>query len=124
VKKVVSLGLILLLSLQCFYKLGMISYFQLNRDYIAEVLCINKEKPLSKCHGQCFLKRKLNLADETPKAPAPVSKVKGEIIFFLVSPCYRLGQQALLQPLEMNSAYHKIYSFDYSSSTFHPPQLA
>lgn len=41
------------------------AYFTLNRDYIAEVLCVNKEKPITVCNGQCFLERNLNLPNET-----------------------------------------------------------
>lgn len=63
-KRITSIGLILLLSLQCFYKLGVITYFNLNRQYIAEVLCINKEEPIPVCQGSCFLKKNLDLADD------------------------------------------------------------
>jgi hypothetical protein len=123
VKKVISIALILLLSAQCFYKLGVISYYQLNQNYIAEVLCINKEKPISMCHGKCFLKRNLHLGEETQKIPASAGKEKIEITFFLISQCCRLSG-ASSSPAAMNSPYLKIYNSDYTSGTFHPPQLA
>jgi hypothetical protein len=108
------------MSAQCFYKLGVIGYYQLNQDYIAEVLCINKEKPLSTCHGQCFLKQKLNLAEEKEKAPAPLGKEKIEIIVFLVSQCHYLFKGVPERSI-LNSAYDQNYSSDHTRSTFHPP---
>jgi len=29
--------------------------FEIHKDYISEVLCINKDKPAMNCHGQCYL---------------------------------------------------------------------
>ena len=38
---------------------GTIAYFQLNRDYIARVLCENRDKPQLNCNGQCYLAKRL-----------------------------------------------------------------
>ena len=38
---------------------GTIAYFHLNRDYIARVLCENRDKPLLHCDGKCYLAKKL-----------------------------------------------------------------
>jgi hypothetical protein len=38
--------------------------FELNRDYIAEFLCIEREKEITVCRGTCFLKDKLKQAEE------------------------------------------------------------
>ncbi|KXX71027.1 hypothetical protein AVL50_10520 [Flammeovirga sp. SJP92] len=32
---------------------------ELQRDFIAEVFCINKDKPEMSCHGQCFINKEL-----------------------------------------------------------------
>jgi hypothetical protein len=39
--------------------LGTIAYFNLNRDYIARVLCENRDKPQLHCNGQCYLAKRL-----------------------------------------------------------------
>lgn len=44
--------------------LPYIDYY-INKAYIAENLCENKEKPQLKCHGQCHLKKELEKATET-----------------------------------------------------------
>jgi hypothetical protein len=38
---------------------GTIAYFRLNRDYIARVLCENRERPQLKCNGKCYLAKML-----------------------------------------------------------------
>lgn len=38
---------------------GTIAYFKINRDYIAKVLCENRQRPELKCNGKCYLAKKL-----------------------------------------------------------------
>lgn len=117
-----SLGLILLLSLQCFYKLGVITYFQLNRDYIAEVLCINRDKPITVCQGQCFLDARLDLAsNDTPADDTvPVNKDRIEVPTFLViTYTYSFLQRNAPDP--GNSRYFFHTSPGYRGTLFHPP---
>jgi hypothetical protein len=108
------------MSAQSFYQLGLFTYFELNRNYIAEVLCINKEDSMSVCHGQCFLKKNLNLADDTEKAPVPKTKDKSEIPFFLISDVVSLSQ-VLPQTSEVNFSIAPSSTIDFPSSIFHPP---
>ncbi|HVS93479.1 MAG TPA: hypothetical protein VHE59_15675 [Mucilaginibacter sp.] len=42
--------------------------FELNRKYIAEHLCINRDKPWMHCNGHCYLAKKLKQADEKQAA--------------------------------------------------------
>lgn len=123
VKTIISIALILLMSMQSFYKLGVLTYFQLNREYIAEVLCINKEKPITMCYGQCFLDKNLDLAnDEAPKSTAPTGKDKVEIPTFLISETFYIlkGESQL-------SLQNTRYCFNYSvinlDTPFHPPTI-
>jgi hypothetical protein len=44
---------------------GTIAYFHLNRDYIAKVLCENRQRPELKCNGNCYLAKKLKQQEET-----------------------------------------------------------
>jgi hypothetical protein len=43
---------------------GTIAYFKLNRDYIAKVLCENRERPQMHCNGKCYLAKKLKQQQE------------------------------------------------------------
>jgi hypothetical protein len=112
------------MSLQCFYQLGVITYFHLNREYIAEVLCINKEKPITLCHGQCFLDRNLDLADELPSDEGTVPTGKQSIDFpvFLISEnSYQFSH--VLRSLDLNTSYFPASSTEHSSFPFHPPAV-
>ncbi len=122
VKKVASIGLILLLSLQCFYKLGVITYFQLNRDYIAEVLCINRDKPITVCYGQCFLEKNLDLTDGTTSddGAVPVSKQNTDLPTFLVTENL-YSFQGINHLEQRNSRYLLNPSSSHHKAPFHPP---
>lgn len=55
--------------------------FNLRRDYIAEVLCIEREQPITVCGGKCYLDFKLEEAGGLEQeAPAPNRQL--EISFF------------------------------------------
>jgi hypothetical protein len=41
--------------------------YQLNKSYITEVYCVNKNKPWMHCNGHCFLMKKLRQAEEKEK---------------------------------------------------------
>jgi len=43
--------------------------YQANRDFFAEVLCINKSKPELNCNGNCALTQKLKQAQENETQP-------------------------------------------------------
>ena len=38
---------------------GTIAYYHVNKDYIARVLCENRDKPQLHCDGQCYLAKQL-----------------------------------------------------------------
>ena len=42
--------------------------FKLNQGYIAAVFCENKEKPVLKCEGKCYLTKKLKQAEESSES--------------------------------------------------------
>lgn len=38
--------------------------FEMNQNYIAKELCVNKDKPQMHCNGKCYLMKKLKQAEE------------------------------------------------------------
>jgi hypothetical protein len=44
---------------QTFSKSFIVLDYQWNKDYIARVLCVNRNKPEMKCEGKCYLCKKL-----------------------------------------------------------------
>jgi hypothetical protein len=116
--------LVVVMSGQSLYQLGVITYFQVNRSFIAEFLCINREKPMSSCQGQCFLMKKLSLANEAKKdkANVPAAKERLEFPFFLISKSSYSFSDAMAL-VSNNSRYLLMISSEHSSAPFHPPTL-
>ena len=125
VKKFISIGLIFVLSAQCLYKLGILAYFQINRSYIAEVLCINKEKPMTLCYGDCFLKKNLKFADETEKSTPPsANKENLEIPFFILSEACSLTNPTGISITFPYLKRDALALNGFPTSIFHPPSAA
>ena len=112
------------LGFQFLMKLGILTYFQLNRVYITEMYCENKEKPQLNCDGQCFLAKKLQAAEEktSDNDGARTLNQQLEIPLFIIStPAFVsfIGEEPVLDiPLLINH-----YSFLRSSTLFHPPKF-
>lgn len=122
VKKVISIGLIFLLSVQCFYKLGVLTYYELNRDYIATVLCVNKDNPITMCYGKCFLKRNLDVADAAQKAPVRQGPERVDLPVFLISENdYNLTRAT--GPAPLHAVCQDACATGYRVSPFHPPSI-
>ena len=121
VKRIAAIAFIFLISSQCIFKLGIVTYFQVNRDYIAEVLCVNKENPITMCHGKCFLDRNLSLVDDDIANQVPGSiKLKVETSSF-VADYFSFTPTINSVDLENTSAQQSLYQFDSQDSFFHPP---
>lgn len=119
IKKILSWVLIFTLSFNCLSKLGYLTYYQVNRNYIIEFLCINKNKPELKCEGTCFLKKKLDLAEQSQNKSQNIIK-QLEIPVFLVK-----GSNILFfNPIHVTENYiqiKEIYDFQNMVKVFHPP---
>jgi len=42
--------------------------YLINREYIANVLCVNKNNPEIKCNGKCYLNKQLKKANEAEQS--------------------------------------------------------
>lgn len=114
------------MSGHCLYQLGVITYFQLNRDYIARVLCINKKRdePITMCGGSCFLERNLKIADDVEQSSMPpLSTTKIEVPVFVISQYLFSTEQSYTMPIRHFTPYDSILSSGVSSLIFHPPSV-
>ena len=61
-----------------FKPLGYCIYYLANYEYVAEVLCVNKDKPKLNCNGKCYLKKQLAQQNDRPveKPEIPFSYFK------------------------------------------------
>lgn len=63
-RKSLSIVFVLIIALNAMALSVVQLSFELNRDYIASFLCIEREKKITVCRGACFLKDKLKQAEE------------------------------------------------------------
>lgn len=95
--------------------------YELDKEYITEAYCVNKEKPQLKCNGQCHLAKQLTNVDPVQsEQPAQINYI----------PQIQLFYQEIEQPIveqEFNSLasenFSLFYSFQPFSKVYHPPQV-
>ncbi len=75
-KKVLVYFFLLILALPMLSPWGTVTYFVINRDYIKNVLCENRNRPSLRCDGKCFLAKKLKQQREAAEKDA-LESLKG-----------------------------------------------
>lgn len=96
--------------------------FKLNQDYIARVLCINRDKPEMKCNGHCILMQKLKKARQTEESQNKQENKKQNFETFCESLMVYSARTFPPKPKKFG-IYQFIFTSNYSSDIFHPPQL-
>lgn len=121
-KRVVPLILLFFFSFLVFRPAIPLVEYCLQKDYIAKVLCINKEKPQLKCNGKCHLSKQLQAeTEETADSPfsAGSEKEQKQISEFIVAGfSLNTGFSDSHVPL---SIFHNLYTYSFSLFVFHPP---
>lgn len=118
-KKIISFMLILALGFQCLAKLGLITFYQLNKDYISKELCENKDKPKMHCEGKCFLKKNLDLADKAEQKSKEIIKQVEFPVF--IQPVVSENSIPSITLSDTYSEVPALYEYIHSNRLFHPP---
>lgn len=95
----------------------------LNQDYIAEFLCINKDKPKLQCNGKCHLVKQIEKQqEEEPISSLRISLENYPIGF--VNIC-KIAPFKIFNNLKKSiiDFYFELYHFDYNHNSFQPPEL-
>jgi hypothetical protein len=80
-KSVVVLFLAVALHLSTFLNVGVGLYFHLNKQFIVQQLCENRDKPEMHCNGKCYLTKQLHKAEKAQSnAGSQIIKVQEEVI--------------------------------------------
>lgn len=119
-KNIIALALIFALGFQFLSKLGLISYYLLNKDFIIEEYCENKNEPQLKCEGTCFLKKGLEKNEANDKEQAETVK-SIEIPSFLIS-SYLQEKPLFTWRINFLKPYHSSYYYLCGETPFHPPK--
>lgn len=106
-------------------KVGIIVDFLVNQEFIAKVLCINKEVVTSSCNGKCYLKAQLKEAEKQEEQKAPTSK-KAPIEILQFYPVSSVDSEAyvfgVLNKLNV-TIDSKVLTDSFLSHTFRPPKF-
>jgi hypothetical protein len=78
-KKVVVFSLLFLFILQSTKNLWIITSFHINREYIADNLCVNRFDKIPTCKGQCFLDDQLE--NENKESKKQTTQFDKETVF-------------------------------------------
>lgn len=125
-KYLVAIALLVSISYQFIAKMGVMAWYEINKDYIAAELCENKDKPELQCAGKCYLKKQIDKVEEsgdTDDKNTPTKNKKTEL------PEYVLTAPSLCTFFiaEESADFHDKYTSPrgtlYITSIFHPPQL-
>jgi hypothetical protein len=97
--------------------------YVLNQEYIAEFLCINKDKPQLQCNGKCHLVKELEKQQENKTNSLRVFLENYPIGFVNI---FQIESFKSFIPETQNHffSYQKLYHFNYNYSAFQPPDLA
>lgn len=83
---------------------GVIAYYHADKDYIARVLCENRNKPELHCDGKCYLAKKLRASQDQQDKETTQSVRNLPLLqwfchkhtaFVFVSPFWRLSAERL-----------------------------
>lgn len=93
-------------------------------DYIAEFLCINKDKIELECNGKCYLMERLNEQNDQKQQNLPRIALEEYPIGFVELLSFSPEEEEKDHISKTPSFYNNNYSFIFSSSGFHPPNKA
>lgn len=95
--------------------------FKLNQDYIAKVLCINRDKPEMQCNGHCVLMQKMTEAQDQTTSDENHAPEKLVLETF----CEAIFEFQTLSRLFDKAAfitYSPTLDSSFIHAVFHPPQ--
>ena len=98
----------------------MYAGFKLNQAYIVSVLCENRDKPVMKCEGKCYLNKKIKQAEEKENNQNKNSQMSHFQEAFLAERVIFSFPLKLLG--EFNSAVTDYQLLSRSSAIFRPPK--
>lgn len=97
--------------------------YELNKDYIIQNFCVNKNKPELECDGKCYLAQKINEAREK-EAESTFSSYLFTMECHFVSQTIKLTYVPIVFFLESKPIDFKASIYDSKSifAFFHPPR--
>lgn len=120
-KRIAAILLLIGVLTQTFSKALIVAEYQLNREYIAKNLCVNKSRPKMHCNGRCHMMKKMKQEEKQDQEnPERRAENKFEII------CAAFHTDVLIPARIVSAIQYPVLEericMDYAPSFFHPPQ--
>ena len=116
----ISLSLMILLNGLVFSVIQM--DFTINRAYIIENFCVNKDKPMLHCDGQCFLAEKLKKAQDQKEKQAGGIEFNRDFGIFILQEAAISLTTLPSTSLNHGTSYQEAYRVSQLVDIFHPPK--
>lgn len=100
--------------------------FKINQDFIAKVLCINKETPELQCNGKCQLAKELKKVDTPTERNAPAQKIEELKLEYFAPKTKNLYQSRRIKLVTSKNIFFKeqLKISLFSEAIFHPPKTS
>lgn len=124
-KRIVALLLFLAMQVPLMNQWGAVAYYRINREYIAENLCVNRDKPMLNCNGQCYLAQKLKAAEEKEQKSNSERLEKMPEVVLIFQAIQPLFTARFTQTIVVENHFIVAEFFPNSAAKgfFHPPQV-
>jgi hypothetical protein len=123
-KRLTSILLLIALLASSFQRYMVYAGFELNHDYIAKNLCINRNRPWMHCNGHCYFMRKLKEAQDNEKKQAAQDNLNRlEVSFFQQPVSFTFLSFNIEEPIIVHfDTYNCLYTNQYITTLFQPPK--
>jgi len=125
VNRIIALLLFIAMQIPLMNQWSAVAYYRVNRDFIAKNLCVNRDKPMLNCNGQCYLAKKLKAAEEKElKSNSERLEKMPEVVlsFQAIQPVFTTRFTAL-ELVENHFTSTEFFPSSAAKGFFHPPQV-
>jgi hypothetical protein len=106
--------------LQTFTSFVIQAEYLLNKSYIANNLCVNKDKPAMHCNGKCYLSKKLKEQEKQDQQAPTSKKERLEVVPFFLPKQFSFAVVSISTRQEYYVTDDPVSSA-FLCSIFHPP---
>lgn len=120
-KKRIAISFSILILALPMVKMAILIQFGFNRDYIIENLCVERDKAINTCQGQCLLSQKLNEAsnEETEQESFLVEII--EQLYLIKNKYIGIESNHIIGYISKTPVNNMFIVKIFESQIFHPP---
>lgn len=119
-KYAISILLISTILFASMQKTLVFTFYEMEKEYVIEQLCINKDVPGSCCKGKCFIEKQTSEKEAEGIIINVLKNIKEELYFDHIS----LNQNINQNTIQHIHFYNLLNTSNYNNSIFHPPSVS